>query len=149
MNADLFFSSKSDLWSTPQELFDGLDREFHFDIDVCATPENAKCARYFTEEQDGLTQTWSGTVWCNPPYGKTISKWIQKGAESAENGATVVMLLPVRTNTNWFHDLVYEKAEIRFIRGKLKFGGFHSTAPFPSMVVIFRPTAAVEMEGME
>ena len=129
------FSSKTDLWGTPQDLFDELDAEFHFDLDVCALPENAKCERYYTPEQDGLSQEWTGTCWCNPPYGRQIGKWVRKAAES---GTTVVMLLPARTDTKWFHDYILGKAEIRFLRGRLKFGGCNNGAPFPSMVVVFR-----------
>ena len=87
MNNDVMFSSKTDLWETPQEFFDELDREFHFDLDVCATPENAKCSPYYTPEQDGLSQPWTGVCWCNPPYGRKIGDWVRKGfLASAEGG---------------------------------------------------------------
>lgn len=129
------FSSKTDLWETPQDFFDALNEEFNFELDVCALPENAKCERYFTPEQDGLTQEWSGTCWCNPPYGREIGKWIEKAAKST---ATVVMLLPARTDTRWFHEWVLPCAEIRWIKGRLKFGGAANSAPFPSMVCVFR-----------
>lgn len=119
-------------------LFDELNEEFAFETDVCAIPENAKCARYFTPDDDGLVQEWEGVCWCNPPYGREIGKWVQKAAESAENGATVVMLLPARTDTRWFHRYIYGMREIRFIAGRLKFGGSKNSAPFPSMVVVFR-----------
>lgn len=112
------FSSKTDLWGTPQDLFDELDAEFHFDLDVCALPENAKCERYYTPEQDGLVQEWAGTCWCNPPYGRQIGKWVKKASEC---GTTVVMLVPARTDTKWFHDYIYGKAEVRFLRGRLHF----------------------------
>lgn len=137
MNTDLHFSSKSVVWSTPQEFFDELDKEFHFTLDVCANAENAKCARYYTEEQDGLKQEWDGIVWCNPPFGRSVGKWVKK---AAENRSTVVMLLPARTDTKWFHDYCYQKTnvEIRFVKGRLKFGGALYTAPFPCMVVIFK-----------
>lgn len=139
MNRELMFSSGSDCWYTPQDFFDKLNEEFKFTLDACALPENTKCERFFTPEQDGLQQEWTGTVWCNPPYGRTVCKWVQKGSVSARGGgATVVMLLPARTDTGWFHDFVYNKAEIRFVRGRLKFGGSKNSAPFPSMVVIFR-----------
>lgn len=130
----VLFSSKSENWETPPQLFQALDEEFHFDIDVCALPENAKCQRYYTPEDDGLSQKWNGTVWCNPPYGRSISAWVKKAAESE---TTVVMLLPARTDTKWFHEYIYGKAEVRFIKGHLKFGGSKNSAPFPSMVVIF------------
>ena len=135
MISDVMFSSKTDMWATPQDFFDTLDSEFHFSLDVCATPENAKCPVFYTPEQDGLAQKWGGVCWCNPPYGREIGKWVKKAAEA---GCTVVMLLPARTDTKWFHDLIYGKAEIRFLRGRLKFGGSKNSAPFPSMVVIFR-----------
>lgn len=138
------FSSKSEVWETPQEFFDKLDEEFHFELDVCALPENAKCEKYYTPEMDGLSQQWDGVCWCNPPYGRKIGKWVRKAWVSSAAGNTVVMLLPARTDTRWFHDYIYEKSnvEVRFIRGRLKFGGSKNSAPFPSMVVIFRPTEA-------
>lgn len=135
MNAEVMFSSKSNLWETPQDFFDQLDAEFHFETDVCATPENAKCERYFTPEIDGLKQEWTGVCWCNPPYGREIGKWVKKASES---DATVVMLIPARTDTAWFHDYICEKAEVRFVRGRLKFGDGSNYAPFPNLVVIFR-----------
>ena len=149
MNTDVMFSSKTDLWETPQDFFDELDQEFHFDLDVCALTENAKCARYYTPEQDGLSQPWEGVCWCNPPYGREIGSWVRRGFFASAGGATVVMLLPARTDTRWFHEYIYRKSEVRFVKGRLKFGGSKNSAPFPSMVVIFRPKAAVEMEGME
>lgn len=129
------FTSNTDLWATPQDFFDSLNQEFRFDLDVCALPENAKCERYFTPDIDGLNQEWSGIVWCNPPYGRHIGKWVEKAYKSH---CTVVMLLPARTDTKWFHNFIYGKAEIRFVRGRLKFGGSANSAPFPSMVVIYR-----------
>lgn len=138
MNNDLMFSSKTDLWATPQDFFDALDKEFRFETDVCALPENAKCAHYFTPVQDGLAQEWTGVCWCNPPYGRKIGDWVKKAAESAKAGAVVVMLLPARTDTRWFHDYIYGKAEIRFVKGRLEFGDATESAPFPSMVVVFR-----------
>lgn len=134
---DVLFSSKSVVWETPQDLFDKLNAEFHFDLDVCALPENAKCERYYTPEDDGLLQPWNGVCWCNPPYGKTIGKWVQKAYETFTGGGTVVMLLPARTDTKWFHEYIYNKAEIRFIKGRLKFGNSKNAAPFPSMIVVF------------
>lgn len=131
------FSSDTDLWATPQWFFDKLDAEFHFELDVCATHENAKCRRYFTEAENGLLQEWEGTVWMNPPYGREIGEWIQKAYESAQNGATVVCLIPSRTDTAWWHEYCMN-GEIRFVRGRLRFGGVEDNAPFPSAVVIFR-----------
>ena len=139
MNADVMFSSKTDLWETPKDFFDKLDAEFRFNLDVCALPENAKCAAFYSPDVDGLSQPWYGRCWCNPPYGRQVGRWVAKAAQSAAEGATVVMLLPARTDTAWFHDYIYGRAEVRFVRGRLKFGGSANSAPFPSMVVIFRP----------
>lgn len=133
------FSSKTDLWATPPALFATLNSRFAFDLDVCAVPENAKCSRYFTPDQDGLKQDWSGTCWMNPPYGRHIGKWVQKAYHSAHAGAIVVCLLPARTDTRWWHDYVTKAAKVEFLKGRLKFGGGHASAPFPSAVVIFRP----------
>ena len=135
MNIEVHFSSKTDVWETPQTFFDELNTEFHFETDVCALPENAKCKRYFTPEQDGLKQEWTGVCWCNPPYGRKIGKWVEKAAQS---NATVVMLVPARTDTKWFHDWALPYAEIRFVRGRLKFGGAEHNAPFPCMVLVYR-----------
>lgn len=131
------YSSASDEWATPQSLFDRLDQEFRFDLDVCATPNNAKCARYFTREIDGLTQPWRGTCWMNPPYGRAIRDWMRKAFESHLEGATVVCLVPARTDTAWWHDFA-AKGEIRFLRRRLRFGNALSSAPFPSAIVVFR-----------
>lgn len=130
-------SSLTDEWATPQKLFDELDAEFHFDLDPCANEQNHKCQTYFTKEQDGLSFDWGGykSVFCNPPYGRQIGKWVKKAAES---GTQVVMLVPARTDTKWFHEYIYGKAEIRFIRGRVRFGNSTENAPFPSMIVIFR-----------
>ena len=140
MNTSVMFSSQTDLWETPQEFFDKLNAEFGFTLDPCATPENAKCEKYYTKEDDGLKQDWSGeTVFCNPPYGRAIKDWVKKCyEESKKENTTVVMLIPARTDTSYFHDYIYNKAkEIRFIRGRLKFGNAKNSAPFPSMVVVF------------
>lgn len=136
----VLFSSKKNEWETPQALFDELDREFGFTLDVCALPENAKCDLFFNPETDGLSQSWKGhTCWMNPPYGKEIGRWVEKAYhESKQNGTTVVCLLPARTDTRWFHDYIYGKAEIRFLRGRIKFVGAENSAPFPSMIVIYR-----------
>lgn len=132
------FSSKRQDWATPRDFFDRLNREFRFETDVCALPHNAKCERYFTPEQDALVQTWGGTCWMNPPYGQGIGQWVRKAFESAQAGATVVCLLPARTDTGWWHDYC-SRAEVRFIRGRLRFEGAPSNAPFPCAVVVFRP----------
>jgi phage N-6-adenine-methyltransferase len=141
MNADVLFSTGKNDWETPQDFFDRLNAEFCFTLDVCALPHNAKCDRYFTPEDDGLVQDWSGeTVWCNPPYsdGKQ-NQWIKKCYEESQKlNTAVVALLPARTDTMRFHEYIYGKAEIRFIRGRLRFVGASASAPFPSMVVIWR-----------
>lgn len=137
-NLAVHFSSKTDEWPTPQDFFDKLDAEFHFELDVCATPENAKCDRYFTKHENGLLQKWTGVCWMNPPYGREIGQWVKKAYESALDGATVVCLLPSRTDTSWWHDYCM-KGEVRFVRGRLKFGNASQNAPFPSAVVVFRP----------
>ena len=137
MNTGLHFSSNTDIWSTPQDFFDKLNEEFGFDLDVCALPENAKCDKFFTPEVDGLAQTWEGVVWMNPPYGREIKKWVKKAYESALSGALVICLVPARTDTEWWHSYVNFAAEVRFVKGRLKFGGSTNSAPFPSAVVIF------------
>ena len=137
MNTDVMFSNKSDMWETPQELFDKLDAIHHFTLDVCALPENAKCEKYFTPDDDGLSQEWRGVCWCNPPYGREIGKWVKKAyIVSKFYGVKVVMLLPARTDTAWFHNYCM-KGKIEFIRGRLKFGKSKNSAPFPSMIVVF------------
>lgn len=138
MNKELMFSSKSEVWSTPQDFYDKYNAKYHFNLEPCATSENAKCEEYYTEEDNGLIQNWGGyRVFCNPPYGRGIGKWVAKGyAESKKPNTTVVMLLPARTDTAWFHDYC-AKGKIEFLRGRLKFGESNNNAPFPSMVVVF------------
>ena len=139
------FSSDSAEWETPQSLFDQLNKEFHFEIDVCATAENKKCENWLGHGPgdvftDGLRHSWGNQVcWCNPPYGREVGTWVEKACQESLKGATVVCLLPSRTDTRWFHDWVLGKAEIRFIRGRLKFQGAPSSAPFPSILAIYRP----------
>lgn len=137
MNQALF-SSKSVEWETPPELFRALDEEFGFTLDVCASEENKKCEKFFSRAEDGLKQKWSGVCWCNPPYGREVGTWVAKAAKEAGARTTVVMLLPARTDTKWFHGYIYGQAEVRFLPGRLKFGGSKNGAPFPSMIVIFR-----------
>jgi phage N-6-adenine-methyltransferase len=144
MTTAVHFSSATDLWATPRAFFEEVSKEFRFRVDVCASPENAKCARYFTAAQDGLKQRWSGVCWMNPPYGRTIGLWMRKAWESAQDGATVVCLVPARTDTAWWHDYA-AKGEVRFLRGRLKFGGSNNSAPFPSALVIFRPPSALDL----
>ena len=147
MNTDVMFSSKSDLWSTPQYLFDELNKEFNFNLDPCANEENHKCEKYFDKSIDGLSQDWGGRrVYCNPPYGREIGLWVKKAYETFLDSwkykyeTLIVMLLPARTDTKWFHDYIYakENVEVRFLKGRLKFGDSKNSAPFPSMVVIYR-----------
>lgn len=136
----VLFSSANDVWETPQAFFDALDNEFGFTLDACALPENAKCDRYFTPQTDGLVQDWQGqTVFCNPPYGRKIAAWVEKCyRESCKPETKVVLLIPARTDISYFHRFIYKIArEIRFVKGRLKFGNSPNGAPFPSMVVIF------------
>lgn len=153
MNTDVMFSSASVEWETPQDLFDQLNKEFNFTLDVCATAQNAKCPNYIPRETDGLAISWEGrTCWMNPPYGREIGKWIEKAKMESLAGATVVCLLPARTDTRWFHDFIWNEnmkrpqgfVSIRFIKGRLKFGGASNSAPFPSMIVVFRPSSDIK-----
>ena len=153
MNKDLFFSSISDEQETPQDFYENLNKEFHFTLDPCSKEYNHKTDKYYTQEQNGLSKNWCGeTVFCNPPYGRSIGTWVKKCyEESKKENTIVVMLIPARTDTRWFHEYIYNTdAEIRFIKGRLKFvnrllpswneeGDYKlQSAPFPSMVVIFR-----------
>lgn len=143
--AGILQQPKSHEWETPTELFRQLDQEFGFALDAAASRENALCPAFITKDGDGLSRSWAhwGAVWCNPPYGTQIGRWVQKGYEEAQKGATVVMLIPARTETRYWHDYVMRAWEIRFIRGRLRFGGVEiergHNAPFPSAVVVFRP----------
>ena len=138
-NLEVMFSSKSDEWATPQATFDELNEEFGFTLDACATQDNHKCSKFYTIEDDGLKNDWGGErVFVNPPYSK-IADWVKKAFyESRKDNTLVVLLIPSRTDTRYFHDFIYNRAEIRFIKGRLKFGDSKSAAPFPSMVVVFR-----------
>lgn len=140
MNTSVMFSSATDEWYTPIDFYNKLNKEFNFNLDPCATADNHKCAKYFTKADNGLVQSWGGyKVFCNPPYGRTIAAWVEKAyIESQKENTLVVMLLPARTDTRWFHEFIYHNAEIRFIKGRLKFGGCKNSAPFPSMIVIFK-----------
>lgn len=131
-------SSKRSDWETPPDFFSALHAEFGFTLDVCAHAQNHKCEAYFSEEEDGLAQSWSGVCWMNPPYGRVIKQWIAKAFHEAEVGhATVVCLVPARTDTSWWHDYC-AKGEVRFVRGRLRFVDAPAPAPFPCAVVIFR-----------
>lgn len=136
---DVHFSSKTDDWATPQDLFDKLNSHFNFTLDVCASADNAKCSEYFTEEDDGLKQDWTatpGAAFMNPPYGREIGKWMCKAYETGQQGKTVVCLVPARTCTAWWHDYA-AKGDVLFLRGRLKFGNAKNSAPFPSAIVVF------------
>jgi phage N-6-adenine-methyltransferase len=144
------FTSDEEKYETPRWLFDLLDAEFHFTLDVCATAESAKCDRFFSPEVNGLLQNWQGACWMNPPYGKGLGQWLKKAWQASREGATVVGLVPARTDTRWFHGYVLGKAEIRFVEGRLIFNGFTQArsekpnyAPFPSLVLIYRPSGDV------
>jgi len=139
MQTDLHFSSATNEWSTPQDFYSKLDAEFGFTLDPCATAENAKCAKFFTEADDGLAQDWTkDIVFMNPPYGRGIKHWIKKAHDEARKGATVVCLIPARTDTTYWHEYVIGGgAEVRFIKGRLKFGGHTNSAPFPSAIAVF------------
>lgn len=132
------FSSKTDEWSTPQSTFDQLAAEFGpFDLDVCASAANAKCARFYSREDDGLAQPWDALrIWMNPPYGAAIRSWMERAYLEGNAGKRVVCLVPARTDTRWWHDYA-AKGSVRFLRGRLKFGGSRNSAPFPSAVVVF------------
>ena len=136
------FTSNTDMWATPLDFFIKLNEEFNFETDVCAIESNAKCKKFFTPEMDGLKQEWTGVCWMNPPYGRGIGEWLKKAYESSLNGATVVCLIPSRTDTKWWHDYCM-KGEVRLVKGRLKFGDSKNSAPFPSAVVIFSKNAKV------
>ena len=138
ITTSVMFSSDTDLWSTPKYFFDELDNEFNFTLDVCANSDNAKCSKYFDKEMNGLEKDWTGNVWCNPPYGREIVKWVKKASEEIEKDYCnkIVMLVPSRTDTNWWHQYVINE-KVRFIKGRLKFGGHSNSAPFPSAVIIY------------
>tara|TARA_Y100000593_G_C4105908_1_gene235554 strand:+ start:90 stop:530 length:441 start_codon:yes stop_codon:yes gene_type:complete len=142
MNKDsVHYSSKSNEWGTPQDLFDKLNKEFSFTLDPCATSENAKCDKYYTKEDDGLSKSWGGEiVFMNPPYGREIGRWVKKAYEESLKGAVVVCLIPARTDTKYYHDYIFPYAKIKFIKGRVKFDngtGELNPAPFPSAIVIF------------
>lgn len=140
-------SSKDMDWETPKDFFNELNKEFNFTLDPCATKKTAKCKKFYTKKDDGLSKMWDGErVFCNPPYGSEIKNWVRHCAIEATRGTLIVLLIPARTDTKYFHDHIYNNkhCEIRFIRGRLKFGGKQKgsgSAPFPSMLVIFNPPA--------
>lgn len=147
MNNALHFSSKKHNWETPQSFFEELDREFNFTLDATADDLNHKCEQYFTEEQDALSQEWKGSVFCNPPYGRELPKFIKKAYEESQkdHNDVIVLLIPARTDTKAWHDYILGQAEIRFIKGRLMFevdGNKIDRAPFPSALVIFKKAGA-------
>jgi len=160
MNRELMFSNVNNAWCTPQDFFDRINKEFNFTLDPCASKKSAKCNTYFTAIDDGLIQDWGGyTVFCNPPYGREISKWVRKCyEESRKPNTAVVLLIPSRTDTRYFHDYILDKAEVRFIKGRLTFWDLDgekfknkdfksmTPAPFPSLLAIFRSNNAGQTE---
>jgi phage N-6-adenine-methyltransferase len=141
------YTSNSEEWGTPQKLFNRLNEEFNFTLDICASKENAKYHKYHTKEKDALKQEWGGIIWMNPPYGRQIGNWVKKANEAARQGkATVVCLLPARTDTAWWHDYAMKANEIRLIRGRLKFGDGKGSAPFPSAIVVFKKGLASKIQ---
>lgn len=128
-------------WETPQDFFDNLNREFKFNLDVCATSENAKCGLFFNINHDALFQEWRGRCWMNPPYNKSINLWLKKAYETSQRGYTVVCLIQGRSSdTKWWHDYVMKASEIRYIKDRLHFGmnKIFNRANISSIVVVFR-----------
>lgn len=138
----ILFSSKKEDYETPQYLFNELNEEFHFTLDPCSDENNFKCKKHYTIKEDGLKKDWSGNiVFCNPPYGRKIYDWIKKSfEESKKNNTIVVLLIPSRTDTKYFHEFLYKKdnVELRFLKGRIKFGNSDHGAPFPSLIAIMR-----------
>ena len=144
------FSSDDMTWETPQDTFDKLDTEFGFTLDVCATEATAKCKKYYTPQIDGLSQEWKGICWMNPPYGRQISLWLEKAYTESLNGATVVCLIPARTDTRYWHNYCMKASEIRFIKGRLKFGDAVNSAPFPNAIIVFdKDNGNLKVSGYE
>lgn len=139
MISSTLYSSRSEDWATPPEFFSRLDAVFHFRLDACASEKNAKCERYFTKQQDALPRDWFPyrSVWMNPPYGRDIARWMKKAYNESRKGCVVVCLVHARTDTKWWHDWVHQKAQVVFVKGRLKFGDARNSAPFPSAVVIY------------
>ena len=142
------YSSKKQDWETPQDFFNHLNKAYQFDLDVCATIRNAKCPKFFTPNLNGLAQDWGcHTCWMNPPYGRAIRDWMKKAFASSLSGATVVCLVPARTDTRWWHDYAM-KGEIEFVKGRIQFVGAEHPAPFPSAIVVFFPARNPSPRGM-
>ena len=140
INSSIYSSNKPD-WSTPNYLFDLLNTEFNFTIDVCANELNKKCNAFYSIEEDGLSKSWNGIIWMNPPYGRGIDKWIEKAYKSSLDGCICVCLVPVRSDTKWWHKYVMKASEIRFLTKRLSFEGSNNKAPFPAAIVIFKQSA--------
>ena len=132
------FESAKTEWETPDEIYTPLHKEFDFSLDVAASEDNTKCNIFFTEKHNALNRPWCGVCWCNPPYGRALKDWVKKAVVETWNGVTTVMLIPVRSNTIWWHELCIPFAEIRFIKGRPKFGGADEGLPWPLAIMIFR-----------
>jgi len=139
MISTTLYSSKQNTWETPQNLFDKLNDEFNFTLDVCAEKETAKCENYYTKEDNSLTKDWDQNIcWANIPYGRGMYTWIEKiYKQNKIKNTVIVLLIPARTDTKYWHDFVMKASEIRFIKGRLKFGGATNSAPFPSAIIVF------------
>lgn len=146
----VYHSSKDHTWETPQDLFDNLNKVFNFKTDVCALPETAKCDNYFTPEIDGLKQDWNDVCWCNPPYGRMQKDWIKKALEeSQKNNSTIVLLIPAKTDTKIWHEVIFEDSSaVCFIKGRLRFGSAKENAPFPSAIVVFGNVTNEQLEAL-
>lgn len=143
-NNNVHFSQESTEWETPQDFYNEINRIYKFTLDPCCTKSNAKCKKYYTKKHDGLNRIWAGeTVFMNPPYGREIKHWIKKAYEESLIGATVVCLIPARTDTAYWHDYIFDKAEVIFLRGRLKFVGAKHSAPFPSAVIVYNKKEGV------
>lgn len=137
MDTKVMFSSNNKEWETPDDFYEAIDSVCHFNLDVCASRENAKCETFYTKEDDGLSKRWVGTCWMNPPYGREVTKWVEKAClEGQRRGTRVICLLPARTDTRWWHEHASKGRRI-YMRGRLKFGGMSNSAPFPSVLVVF------------
>jgi phage N-6-adenine-methyltransferase len=148
MNQDVMFSAEKADWQTPDAVFKQLDQEFAFSFDADNERDRARCRLCFSPDMDATKTNWPAdvSIWCNPPYGRDTGAWLEQGYVASLSGSTVVFLLPARTDTRWFHKYA-PLAEIRFIKGRLRFKGANASAPFPSMLVIFRPNKAIAINA--
>lgn len=133
----IVFSKKSDKWNTPIDFYNKLNNLYSFDLDPCSDNNNLKTKNFYTEKENGLIQKWKGNVFCNPPY-SNIKQWVKKCSEEKYNCNIIVLLIPARTDTKYFHEYIYNQCDIEFIKGRLKFGNSKNSAPFPSMLVFFK-----------